>query len=366
MDAITGARIAGLMDEIHNQKKRLDKLERSTDLTHSAIDTGGIVIKDAEGNERVRIGQTESGVVTTQYKDGPVPNQPSTPVLDFQVGAFNVTWDGMDAAGNRAPDDFKALNIYASTEPDFEANAGTFVGVIPTAEGGTKTVALPYGTYYVRTALHTLSGQTGPVSEVVSGNILSVVELPDVADSFAQGREDMKTLDGKLTQAQTDLQTATERLDTAESILNPLPGELDAVRQEAADAVTAAEQAQQEALAAQTAATEANARAMTVLPNGSFEDDLKYWEPLPGKTAPQITTDAYVESKAAHFGNNTGIKSTVNIPVVPGHIWELSAYYRNTTGIAANGGIKLEFADAQGVLPSEIRSESTPDISTLR
>lgn len=191
--------------------------------------------------------------------------------------------------------------------------------------------------------------------------MLSVVELPDVAEEFAQGRADLAALDGKLTEASTEIAAATERIQVAEDILSPLPGDLEAVRAEADAAVVAAEQARNEALAAQTAATEANARATTVLPNGSFEDDLKYWQALPGKTLPTITTDAYVESKAARFGDNTGIKSTVNIPVTPAQVWELSAYYKSTT--ASSGGIVLEFSDAQDVLAPKSTVQPTPDVS---
>ena len=73
MDPISSRRISDLVDQVHEQKARLEKLERSTDMTHSAVDSGGIVVKDAEGNPRVIIGQTESGVVTTQYANGPIP-----------------------------------------------------------------------------------------------------------------------------------------------------------------------------------------------------------------------------------------------------------------------------------------------------
>ena len=361
MDPISSRRISDLVDQVHEQKARLEKLERSTDLTHSAVDSGGIVVKDAEGNPRVIIGQTESGVVTTQYANGPIPNEPSLPTVEAEVGSVNVTWDGLDAGGNPAPEDFKALNIYASVEPDFEPGPGTYVGVLSVREGGTKTVALPYGTWHLRTALYTLSGQTGPFSPAVSARVLSVVELPDVAEEFAQGRADLAALDGKLTEASTEIAAATERIQAAEDILSPLPGDLEAVRAEADAAVTAAEQARNEALAAQTAATEANARALTVLPNGSFEDDLKYWQALPGKTLPTVTTDAYVESKAALFGDNTGIKSTTNIPVTPAQVWELSAYYKSTT--ASSGGIVLEFSNSQDALAPKSTVQPTPDVS---
>ncbi|MFJ9836943.1 hypothetical protein [Micrococcus luteus] len=411
------------MDQVHEQKARLEKLERSTDLTHSAVDSGGIVVKDAEGNPRVIIGQTESGVVTTQYANGPIPNEPSLPTVEAEVGSVNVTWDGLDAGGNPAPEDFKALNIYASVEPDFEPGPGTYVGVLSVREGGTKTVALPYGTWHLRTALYTLSGQTGPFSPAVSARVLSVVELPDVAEEFAQGREEMEALGTKLaeadvaikdakgridsaenqladlgldsqaisdrltkaegdlaTQAQetademadlasrlqsntTDLSDARTRLAEAETVLAPLPGDLETIRRSAQEAATAAQKAQDEALAAQTAATEANARALTAIPNGSFEEDLANWVVVSGMSAPAITTESYVGGKAARFGNSQGVAIHKSLPVVGEQIWEVSAYYKNKAGTAPNGGIFVEFTDAQDVLPKVTKTITTPDTS---
>ena len=345
-------KINSLVDAIDAQNKRIEKIERSTDLTRSAIDNGGIVLKDSEGKEVLRIGETEPGVVTTEYKNGPVPNQPSVPTVESGVGAITLTWDGKDAGGNPAPKDFKNLVIHASLEEDFEPGSENYVGVIPYEQGGSKVLALPYGTYFLSTAITTLSGQTGPYSVKVSADISSVVELPDVADEFAQGRADMAALDGKLAEASTTLSEAQKRLDEAEAALKPIPLELEQAR---ADALAAKTKAEDALVAARTAVEDLpQVQHGTEAPTAEAPDGSVYFQhegTITGEVIGQWVrsagawTSTPVSSAAIanlDVGKLTAGTAAIDVAVL-NKVWaDLGVFNRLTAGEAWIGGAQIK------------------------
>jgi hypothetical protein len=183
-----------LMRRLRGVEQGLRDLSATPRLGNSSIDNGGAIrINDpVTGNPIVIIGDQGDGTNMVNHTSGPIPPQPTAPVLEGQLGFILATWDGqydpgLVAPGNAAPIittplDFSRLEVHASLDPDFEPDlASTLYGTIESPRGGQAAVAVPYDQeFYVRFVVRTLSGKGSPPSVAVNGTARRV-ESPDIA-----------------------------------------------------------------------------------------------------------------------------------------------------------------------------------------
>ena len=210
--------VTELTSQLDEQKKRIEKLERSRDLSNSSIDGGQIILKDADGNPTARV-TGSNGQTAIQNLDQSVPEAPSTPLIISGVGNLEITHDGLDLNGNPLPSTVKELRVYLHTEYGFEATSGYLRSNLPV--GGSVTLTQPYGTFYVALTAVTYAGVESVFSGVTEADVLPLVELPDLSDTFTE-------LDGKLAQANTDLTAHQGIIDQIEADLTVLDGAIQA------------------------------------------------------------------------------------------------------------------------------------------
>lgn len=90
--------------QLHRLARRIARLEqrvkiRTPQLIHSSLDDGALIENDLEGNLVQVIGKQFDGTHTTASVGGPLPPQPTSPILEPVPGGLNVTWDGLWEAG---------------------------------------------------------------------------------------------------------------------------------------------------------------------------------------------------------------------------------------------------------------------------
>ncbi|RSN55609.1 hypothetical protein DMH12_15440 [Streptomyces sp. WAC 04229] len=152
-------------------ERRLARVENSPRLSHAALDNTNLVVKDALGTVRGRVGMQDDGTIGLIAVDGPAPGAPSAPVVTSSIGGLRVVWDGTLADGNPLPSDFDHIAVHVATSSGFTPSAATFVGTITKAgDGGMlPVIPLPYQAHYVRlTAVNTSAAVSDPSEETAA------------------------------------------------------------------------------------------------------------------------------------------------------------------------------------------------------
>lgn len=168
--------------ELHEIKARLTRVERSSRLSHAALDDTAIVVKDSIGTVRGHIGMQPDGTIGLIAVDGPAPGAPSAPIVTPSLGGLRIVWDGTLADGSDLPADFDHVAVHVSTSSGFTPSAATFVGTITrSGDGGMLPVTpLPYTPHYVvLTAVNTSAAASDPSAEVTATP--TQVDGPDLA-----------------------------------------------------------------------------------------------------------------------------------------------------------------------------------------
>ena len=150
---------------------RLKRVERSSRLSHAALDGTAIVVKDTAGAVRGHIGMQADGTIGLIAENGPAPGAPTAPVVTPSLGGLRVVWDGALADASALPADFDHVAVHVSTSSGFTPSAATFVGTITrSGDGGMLPVTpLPYLAHYVRlTAVNTSGNSSGPSTETAA------------------------------------------------------------------------------------------------------------------------------------------------------------------------------------------------------
>lgn len=215
MNEIELRAINNLVDQLAEANKRISKLERKTDLSRSAIDSGSIDVLNEQGEVALSIGTNDDGTSTVSYVAGPTPATPSAPRLTQVVGALVVTWDGRlltEDGETGAPQDFQHVGVYITQDEDpdapepFDLDTAELAGVITSPEGGSKTFGLDYGRYEVRLVAMSRTGQYSLPSEPVTGDVELIVDAPDLSPVLSD-------LDERLGLAGTELAESAQRLE---------------------------------------------------------------------------------------------------------------------------------------------------------
>lgn len=222
-----------LVDEVKTLKRELRNLQRSTNLGRSSIDSGALVVTDADGAVSMSIGTNDDGTTTVDYVAGPTPGTPTAAVLTPVVGALVVTWDGTligpDATESGAPADFQHVGVYVTQDLDpdnpepFDLDTAELAGVITSASGGSKTVGLDYGRYEVRLVATTLSGAHSEPSTPATADVEQLIDSADLAPVLSD--LDTRLEDARAQLAANDGQLAELRNRFVFSAAAPTPAD---------------------------------------------------------------------------------------------------------------------------------------------
>lgn len=167
--------------ELHQLRARLDRIERSSRLSHASLDGTAITVKDTDGTVRGAIGMQPDGTIGLIAVDGPPPGAPTAPIVTPSIGGLRVVWDGALADGSPLPADFAHVAVHVSTSSGFTPSAATFVGTITrSGTGGMLPVTpLPYVAHYVVLIAVNSSGIPGPASAQTAATPVKV-DGPDI------------------------------------------------------------------------------------------------------------------------------------------------------------------------------------------
>ncbi|MGW0948438.1 hypothetical protein ACWD4O_38605 [Streptomyces sp. NPDC002623] len=167
--------------KLHDLDARLARVERSSRLSHAALDNTSITVKDDTGTVRGAIGMQSDGTIGLIAVDGPPPGAPTAPVVTPSIGGLRVVWDGVLADGSSLPADFDHVAVHVSTSSGFTPSTATFVGTITrSGDGGMLPVTpLPYVAHYVVLIAVNTSGIPGAASAETAATPLQVAG-PDI------------------------------------------------------------------------------------------------------------------------------------------------------------------------------------------
>lgn len=200
-----------------------------------------LVVTDQDGNVVNVIGAPNGNPETGDQLvlPGKEPSKPSLPILSAYLGTITATWDGTYVNEYVAPD-LHQIEVHSSTDDDFETSAGTRVGVISGQRGGSITMAVDYGTHYVRFVAVSTSGSRSPESDIASVEVTPLVEVPEMTEILDDINErydgvvtEAQQLNDKLTQAEQTLNTTRQDLDNLENVRLPqVEANIEAAHQE--------------------------------------------------------------------------------------------------------------------------------------
>lgn len=124
--------------------------ERAAALGFSSMQSGEFVLMfDALGQARARLGHQSDGTVALIYGNGPPPPIPSDPIVSARQLAILVYWDGKFTGGYAKPGDFARCDVHMSDDSaDFLPDGTTLVGSL-FGEGATL-LAADNSTHYVK------------------------------------------------------------------------------------------------------------------------------------------------------------------------------------------------------------------------
>lgn len=159
------------VDELAAQLVGIEKsvfaLSTTPQLAHSSIENGALRAHDDLLGETMLIGQQWDGTYAPGVTRGPTPPVPSAPLVTDATEGLVIGWDGTFVGGAVAPMDFLRVDIHIGAISSFTPSHDNRVGSFVAPAGGSASITLAYGTYYVKMVCWTLAGvvsaSTGPV-----------------------------------------------------------------------------------------------------------------------------------------------------------------------------------------------------------
>jgi hypothetical protein len=152
------------------QIKQLDRRIRASSSTgqlgNSSFEDGAI--QGFSGDQQVMvIGRQWDGTYTTAVTNGPTPPTPSAPVGTDGSESVTIAWDGTFLDGAILPMDFLRVDIHVGDSGDFVPSHSNRFGSISAPTGGSITLGLPAGTYFVKLVCWSQAGVVSAASPVV-------------------------------------------------------------------------------------------------------------------------------------------------------------------------------------------------------
>lgn len=202
-----------------------------------------------------------------------------------------------------------------------------------------------------------LTKKINTVSSTVDGNTQLIATTKTTADSaLTKANTAQSTADGntsKITATTTTANTALSTANTAKSTADGNTSKITAVTTTANSALAKATSVETTANGLVVTVGKMSSSGTNLITNGGFENDTTGWTSASGFTID--STETHSGSNALKI-DNTGssgraIGQRINIPVIPGHKYEVSYWVKttaNANGIAGNQ--KLRIANSSGSL----------------
>lgn len=155
--------------EIADLRRRLEAMERASQMGYVAVEGGTVEFYDDEGNLRQRQGVQDDGSYTIVDLNAPPPLPPYEPLVEARAGVLVVTANGAFEDGSTPLSDFARWEVHVATTPGFEPDDDTQVAEFTSRRGGAVTLALPEVEHYVvLTAVNTSGAESLPSVEVAA------------------------------------------------------------------------------------------------------------------------------------------------------------------------------------------------------
>jgi hypothetical protein len=162
------------VDELAAQLVGLEKnvfaLSTTPQLAHSSIENGALRAHDDVLGETMLIGQQWDGTYAPGVTRGPTPPVPSDPLVSDATEGLVIGWDGTFVGGAVAPMDFLRVDIHIGALSSFIPSHDNRVGSFVAPAGGSASITLAYGTYYVKLVCWTLAGVVSAATTAVEGD----------------------------------------------------------------------------------------------------------------------------------------------------------------------------------------------------
>lgn len=165
------------MTGIQDLARRLARLEQgqlassTPQLAYSSIQNGALRAHDDTLGETMQIGLQWDGTYAPTVTRGYVPPAPSGLSVTDATEGLVIAWDGSFLGGLAiAPMDFLRVDVHVGATDTFTPDHTNRVASFVSPQGGSLSVTLPYGTYYVKLVCWTLAGKVSDPSEPVEGD----------------------------------------------------------------------------------------------------------------------------------------------------------------------------------------------------
>lgn len=194
----------------------LEKGARTTQLNHSSLEGGTIVINDTSGLPRGYVGMQPDGTSGIVAVNGPPPSRPNTPELTPIKAGIAVAWNGelVDAL----PLDFSHILIYLSgAGPDFIEGDSNLVGALNRA-GSLPIAPLPYSQHWARFIAVNTSGEKSEASFTAGPTTPTQVVGQDILDGAVT---ELKVANDAITAAKVATGAITETKVAPDAITTP-------------------------------------------------------------------------------------------------------------------------------------------------
>lgn len=145
-------------------------LSTTPQLAHSSIENGALRAHDDLLGETMLIGQQWDGTYAPGVTRGPTPPVPSDPLVTDATEGLVIGWDGTFVGGAVAPMDFLRVDIHIGAISSFVPSHDNRVGSFVAPAGGSASITLAYGTYYVKLVCWTLAGVVSASTTAVEGD----------------------------------------------------------------------------------------------------------------------------------------------------------------------------------------------------
>lgn len=206
-----------------NLETKVNRALTSPQLGSSSIEDGTLEEYDENGQLVTIIGKQPDGTHGAVVVSGPVPPRPSAPAVAPGPGLLSYGWDGNfadETTGETditvpAPMDFGRVEAHASKLQGFAADtAATLLDTLESPRGGSRTVMLEPGTWFVKLVTRALSGKRSAESLEVSVEVLPPSSGDVDVDAL---REEFQAADAQLNEALGQLAVSKIGLDRLEA-----------------------------------------------------------------------------------------------------------------------------------------------------
>lgn len=172
------------IDRLARDLVRLEKQvaagANSPQLQNSTIEGGALQVYNPATDQRTMvIGTQWDGTYTTSVENGPQPPQPSNPIVTDGTESLTVLIDGTFVNAAVVPMDFLRYDIHIGLTAGFVPSHLNRYGTVVAPTGGSVTIGLVAGTYYVKVVCWSQAGVVSLSSDGIEGDSWPVVVSTD-------------------------------------------------------------------------------------------------------------------------------------------------------------------------------------------